>query len=639
MKGRVTLKKVISITLLISVLLSLTTLSVFSEGQATVTVSVSSVSNAKARDIVTVIISISDCPMISSIAIIPQYDNSVFEFVGGEWLLSGALIFDTKFDPASSLIYASPTDINGDIMSLKYKVKDGTLLGNYSVGCTIVIKNGSTAVSTSVEAGTITVVCPHSNTTNIVAVPSTCKDTGFTAGVFCNDCDTYISGHEVITKTNTHTYGDCVKIDDAKHKHTCSVCNYVETVSHKWNSGTVTKQPTHTAFGAKAYTCVDCGASKTEQVAKLTEHTYGEWTKYNETQHKKTCACGDVQYANHNWDAGIITTPATNESTGIITYTCQVCGEVKTEIIPKVDHVHIYGSVWKHDSSNHWHECSVCGTKKDEASHAPGPEATETTPQVCEVCNYEIMPATWHIHSFSQMNTNLDYLKSAATCTAKAVYYYSCICGEKGQETFDSGDYAAHNYKIEFSNDETNHWHECSVCGLKADEAAHSFEWKTDKVATVTEKGSKHEECETCGYQKTTVSVDKLAPNITEGDGSKWQKGNGNILIFKSDAAFADFVEVIVDGKVISSENYSKREGGIIVELKESYLETLSVGEHTLIIRSDSGDATAKFTVEAEIKSSATGLANVWIWIIISTIVLGIVAMVVILVISKRKTT
>ena len=156
-------------------------------------------------------------------------------------------------------------------------------------------------------------------------------------------------------------------------------------------------------------------------------------------------------------------------------------------------------------------------------------------------------------------------------------------------------------------------------------------------MATVTEKGSKHEECKACGYQKTAVFIDKLAPNITEGDGSKWQKGNGNNLIFKSDAALVDLIEVLVDGKTIIDENYDKREGSIIVELKASYLETLSKGEHTLIIRSDGGDATAKFTVEAEIVSPQTGSASVWILIIISVVALGVVATVVVFVIRKRK--
>ncbi|MDY5990843.1 MAG: sortase B protein-sorting domain-containing protein, partial [Oscillospiraceae bacterium] len=51
-----------------------------------------------------------------------------------------------------------------------------------------------------------------------------------------------------------------------------------------------------------------------------------------------------------------------------------------------------------------------------------------------------------------------------------------------------------------------NHWKECS-CGDKADVAAHSFKWVVDKEATATKKGSKHEECKVCGYQRTAVEI------------------------------------------------------------------------------------------------------------------------------------
>ncbi|PWM00115.1 MAG: hypothetical protein DBY04_01130 [Clostridiales bacterium] len=64
------------------------------------------------------------------------------------------------------------------------------------------------------------------------------------------------------------------------------------------------------------------------------EHTYGEWENYNETLHKRTCSCGDVEYANHTWDSGVVTTEPTSTSQGVKTYTCTACGATKTETIP-----------------------------------------------------------------------------------------------------------------------------------------------------------------------------------------------------------------------------------------------------------------------------------------------------------------
>ena len=138
-------------------------------------------------------------------------------------------------------------------------------------------------------------------------------------------------------------------------------------------------------------------------------------------------------------------------------------------------------------------------------------------------------------------------------------------------------------------------------------------------------------------YKKTAIAVDKLAPSIIDGRNAKWNKGGENNLTFKSDAAFSDFVEVLVDGKTITAENYEKREGSIIIELKASYLETLAEGEHTLTICSASGDATTKFTVEAEIVSPPTGSTNVWVWIVVGVVALGACAAVVVFIIRKRK--
>ena len=63
-----------------------------------------------------------------------------------------------------------------------------------------------------------------------------------------------------------------------------------------------------------------------------------------------------------------------------------------------------------------------------------------------------------------------------------------------------------HSYGTDWKYDSTNHWHECS-CGDKSDLTAHSFKWVTDKEATATEKGSKHEECTVCGYKKAAVDI------------------------------------------------------------------------------------------------------------------------------------
>ena len=139
---------------------------------------------------------------------------------------------------------------------------------------------------------------------------------------------------ETVSVTDEHTWSSWEKDDETNHKHICSVCGKEETAAHSWDEGKVTTEPTHTEFGVKTYTCSVCNATKTEQVDKLPEHTYGAWEKYDEAQHKRTCACGDVQYADHTWDDGEVTTEPTSSSQGVKTYTCTACGATKTETIP-----------------------------------------------------------------------------------------------------------------------------------------------------------------------------------------------------------------------------------------------------------------------------------------------------------------
>ena len=435
---------------------------------------------------------------------------------------------------------------------------------------------------------------------------------------------------------------------------TCTICGYVIKAAlghtHNFNqkntSETYLKSAATCTKKAVYYYSCTCGEKGTEtfESGDLAAHNYKtEWSKDN-TKHWHECSvCGDKKDeaahtdANNDHNCDICGKKMSDHTGGTKTCkdkaTCTICGQKYGDLA-----AHNYKTEWSKDSTKHWHECSVCGNKKDEAAHTPGAAATETTPQTCTTCGYVIKEAIGHVHSCTEKNTDAKYLKSAATCTAKAVYYYSCSCGEKGTETFESGETLAHTWETKWANNDSKHWHECTVCKTKGDEADHAFEWKIDKEATVTEAGAKHEECKVCGYKKTAIAIDKLAPSIIDGRNAKWNKGGENNLTFKSDAAFSDFVEVLVDGKTITAENYEKREGSIIIQLKASYLETLAEGEHTLTIRSASGDATTKFTVEAEIVSPPTGSTNVWVWIINGVVALGVGATVVVFIIRKRKT-
>ena len=157
----------------------------------------------------------------------------------------------------------------------------------------------------------------------------------------------------------------------------------------------------------------------------------------------------------------------------------------------------------------------------------------------------------------------------------------------------------------------------CILCGAKygkTDPTRHASLEKLEAIAATAAANGRVEcwHCAACdkyfadanGKTELTAEntvTEKVPPSIIQGNDARWKKGESSTLTFRSDAAFEDFAEVLVDGAALSSESYEKRngEGNIIVELRESYLEQLAEGEHALAIRSASGDATTHFTVEA----------------------------------------
>ena len=213
------------------------------------------------------------------------------------------------------------------------------------------------------------------------------------------------------------------KKDEAAHDYgsdnICDTCGYDKTVPHTHNLTLVpAKAPTCTEKGNTAYyTCDGCdkwfedatGASeitdKTSVILAATGHSASDW-KSDNTDHWKECTvvgCGVIiegSKAAHTAGEWIIDTPATATTSGSKHKECTVCGyTMATETIPATgggEHTHSYGSEWKYDADNHWHECS-CGDKADKAAHdfkwVVDKEATATQKgskhEECRVCGYK----------------------------------------------------------------------------------------------------------------------------------------------------------------------------------------------------------------------------------------------------------
>lgn len=87
---------------------------------------------------------------------------------------------------------------------------------------------------------------------------------------------------------------------------------------------------------------------------------------------------------------------------------------------------------------------------------------------------------------------------------------------------------------------------------------------------------------------------------IVEGDGSKWEKGTDTGLSFTANGAYAKFTGIEVDGRAVNQADYTVASGSTKITLKPEYLETLSVGKHSLTVQYTDGEVSCGFEVCAE---------------------------------------
>ena len=333
------------------------------------------------------------------------------------------------------------------------------------------------------------------------------------------------------------------------------------------------------------------------------DHQSNDW-KSNETEHWQVCTCGAVFHkAEHSGGTATCTEKAK----------CAVCGAEYGDALG-----HDFTTSWTHDDNEHWKQCSRCDAKDD------------------------VSPHTW----------DSGTVTTAPTCTKAGEETYSCTeCGATKTEPIDA---TGHSWKSDWTSDATHHWHECAnescdvtdnaekngyaehsggkatctqnaVCEIcKASYGSLDPNNHTDlkhidaKAATAAEEGNiAYWYCDGCKkyfsdkdgtkeIAKADTVTAKLPPKITAGDGAAVTQGEKKELTFTSDASFADFVRVELDGTALEEKNYTKREGSTIITLNRDFVATLSVGEHTLAIVSQHGTATAKFTVKAKPTETAT---------------------------------
>ena len=315
----------------------------------------------------------------------------------------------------------------------------------------------------------------------------------------------------------------------------------------------------------------------------------------NATNQNVTWSSDDESVATVN--GGVVTAISTGTATitvttedGNKTATCAV-----TVVHGSLTHTPKKDATCTEDGNKEYWTCDICGTHFSDAEgnteitleqtvipatdHSYG-EPVWNWSEDGKTCTVTFICANDKTHNATPQVTITSEVKTAASCTGKGVTEYTAAAEFDGTTYTDTKDVA--DIPV------TDHHYEngrCSVCG----------------------------------------AIDNgFDPVITAGAGGTWQKGAKDGLSFTSNAAFADFVKVQVDGRDLAVSDYEVKESSTVVTLKTSYLETLSVGKHTLAIVSDTGTATTDFTIQAapatggETQPPQTGdKNNIALWIVI----------------------
>ena len=324
--------------------------------------------------------------------------------------------------------------------------------------------------------------------------------------------------------------------------------------------------------------------------------------------------------------------PASGEQTIVVT---DKAGN-ETRVTVTVNNGHTYE--WQSENGQYWQKCKFCNhetAKKDiptinisgadKVCRTQDYKFSFTLPEGATgaACGYEFIGLGGGPLTPTVENGLYSGIIKASTYPAKENSFKLIVSAK----TADGFAFSAEK-KVTIQNEHTGGTAtckdkaKCEVCGEsygKLDPNNHANLKHIDaKAATKTSEGNiEYWYCDGCNkYYKDAKATQeitkaqtvtaKLPPKITAGDGATVTQGEKKELSFTSDASFADFLRVELDGTTLDEKNYTKKEGSTIITLNRDFVATLSVGEHTLSIVSKSGTATAKFTVKAKPAETAT---------------------------------
>ena len=499
------MKKILFTSVAVVLLLMLTVFSVMADPAATATAAVSAdVTSVDRGGTVTVTVTLADCVDLKSGGIEMVYDTDVLEAVSGvlSYAQAGSAMVFGEFDVAESVAVFFCTgmnntpkaaNFNGDLLTVTFKVKDTAAYGTTEISCVAqpVDANGQDVACTTTQVATLTVACAHADIVPKEESPSTCKEQGHAAGIYCNDCLSYIAGGDPLPEV-PHTYvgqydGWGYKGSQI-HERECTVCHEIEQEPHSYSEW----RP-NTETGEHEKICAGCGDGESEQhvfEAQIATDEYLATPASCTEQATYYYSCNDCGLAGkETFSAGALL-PHTCDLkvedalykvsgadclNGTVYYKSCVCGEVGTETFEAADALgHDFDTKYSSDADGHYYAClrTGCGARDDEEPHHGG-TASCTDRALCDDCLQPYGDTT--DHSYDQKIGDAQYKVNDADCLNGTVYYKSCVCGEAGTETFEAADALDHDFAKTYSYGADGHYYAClrTGCDARDDEEPH----------------------------------------------------------------------------------------------------------------------------------------------------------------------
>lgn len=515
-----------------------------------------------------------------------QISGPTLDTANSKWLLGGT---QSSFGGSNGDWTAgSEMSVNGNVATLAFTVPTpaaGDTKTDYSVSCTVTVKNGSEILGTVTANGVVRVNIPATGLSlssstlamdmvsgTTASLTATVTPSNSTDQVSWSSSDpsvaTVSSGQITALKAGTTTI-------TAQAGSQSASCTVTVSCSHSLTEHKAAAATCQAAGNKLYYTCNVCNAVldanqkattvEAQTLSKL-EHQYASDYSFDTNNHWHKCKnCDAVTGTEAHSFQWKVDKAATEEATGLKHEEC-ACGCKRNEntVIPKQDHTHTgikhYAAVPATCAKEGIVEYWTCSSAKCSGKHYGDAK-----------CQIELSSIVAAVNADNHTGATEVKNKLEATCT-KEGYSGDTYCAgckkllQKGEAVKATGKHIA---KEGYLTDEKQHWQVCKDCGAVIDSTkkAHTLTWKEDTKATENAAGKKHEECTVCGYktsENTVIEKLKHDPVLVSGKKASCTR-NGVVEHFycKNCESYYASVEGKIGTKITEADTILLAEGHV----------------------------------------------------------------------------